>query len=133
MATMQGVSKGISFPPRLGDDGRVAWSSGAENIREAIRVILSTDPGERLMLPRFGGGLRRFLFEPNTAATRRLIEERVRNALILWEPRIRLDAVSVEPDPGDPSVAVVTIRYRLVSDGRQESTSLAIPLGRSEA
>jgi len=130
MAMARSTSKGISFPPRLGEDGRVAWSQGPENIRESIRIILSTDAGERLMLPDFGGGLKRFLFEPNTAATRRLIEERVRQSLILWEPRIRLDAVTVESGADDPSVAVVTIRYRMVSDGRQESTSVAIPLGR---
>lgn len=123
------ASKGISFPPRLGEDGRVAWSEGAENIRESIRVILSTEPGERLMLPQFGGGLRRFLFEPNTASTRRLIEERVTQALTLWEPRIRLESVTAEADPGDSRSVHVTIRYRLVSDGRRESTALTVRLG----
>ena len=123
------ASKGISFPPRLGEDGRVAWSEGAENIRESIRVILSTEAGERLMLPNFGGGLRRFLFEPNTASTRRLIEERVTEALTLWEPRIRLEGVTAEADPDDASSVHVTIRYRLVSDGGQENAAFTVRLG----
>src|SRR5690606_6423392 len=121
MAITKAPSKGISFPPRLGADGRVAWSEGPENIRESIRVILSTEPGERLMLPEFGGGLRRFLFEPNTASTRRLIEERVTQALAVWEPRIRLEGVLAEADPADARIVHVTIRYRLVTDGRRES------------
>ena len=54
--------QGMSFPPRLGADGRMAWSSGPDNIREAIMLILLTQPGERLMLPDFGGRLRSFLF-----------------------------------------------------------------------
>ena len=63
--------RGISFPPRLGPDGRLAFSEGPQNIREAIQVILLTVPGERLMLTGFGGKLRQFLYEPNTVATRR--------------------------------------------------------------
>lgn len=68
--------QGLSFPPRIGADGRLAWSSGEENVRESIRVILLTDPGDRLLRPGFGCGLRRFLFEPNTPTTRALIRER---------------------------------------------------------
>ena len=48
--------RGISFPPRVGPDGRVAWSEGEVNVREAIRIILMTEPRERLRLPEFGGG-----------------------------------------------------------------------------
>ena len=72
--------KGISFPPRIGADGRIVWLEGEENIRESIRVILMTELNERLQLPEFGGGLNRFLFEPNTATTRQLIRERMTKA-----------------------------------------------------
>ena len=47
------------------------------------------------MLPSFGAGLRRFLFEPNVPATHRLVEEAVRRAIQLWEPRVRLESVRV--------------------------------------
>ena len=65
--------KGWAFPPRVGADGRVAWSTGRDNVRENIRVILSTEARERVMLPRFGAGLQRFLYEPNNVATRHAI------------------------------------------------------------
>ena len=55
------TAKGMAFPPRVGADGRVAWSEGEANVREAMRVILMTEPGERLRLPEFGAGLARFL------------------------------------------------------------------------
>ncbi|HKG94969.1 MAG TPA: hypothetical protein VKA84_23840, partial [Gemmatimonadaceae bacterium] len=51
--------RGIAFPPRVGPDGRLAWSAGEANVRESIRVILMTDERERLRLPEFGGGLAR--------------------------------------------------------------------------
>jgi hypothetical protein len=119
---------GISFPMRLGPDGRVAVSSGPDNIREMIRVILLTEPGERLQLPDFGGGAGRFLFEPNTVGTRRRVQERIEEALRRWEPRIGLQAVTVEEDPDDPQSAIATIRYQLVANRASEQVAVRVQL-----
>lgn len=121
--------RGIAFPPRLGDDGRWAWSEGETNIRESIIVILETEQRERLMLPRFGGGLRSFLFEPNTVATRHQISERILRALGQWEPRISVSEVTVEEDPRDPSSAVVTIHYKLIATGAASRLGFTVKLG----
>lgn len=121
--------RGISFPPRLGSDGRLAFSEGLQNIREAIRVILLTVPGERLMLPGFGGKLRQFLYEPNSVSTRRQIQEEIVRALSQWEPRISLDAVTVDPDPLDERAAVATINYRLVASQATDQISVQVQLG----
>jgi phage baseplate assembly protein W len=122
------IGRGISFPPRLGADGRLAWSSGEANVRESIRVILLTEQRERLMLPEFGGGLGAFLFEPNTVATRNLIADRIERALAEWEPRIHVERVAVEPDPDDGEAATVIITYRLVSTQSRERVSLSLTL-----
>lgn len=124
----QVTGTGISFPPKLGPDGRMATSSGAESVRESIRVILSTDFEERLMRPSFGGGLRRYLFEPNTVSTRRQIEERVRRALTRWEPRIELEDVAAEEAPDDPDEAVLTLVYRIRATGARRQTRLTVEL-----
>jgi uncharacterized protein len=121
--------QGISFPPRLGADGRMAWSSGPDNIREMIRVILLTQPGERLMLSGFGGKLRTFLFAPNTVATRQRIQEEIESALSLWEPRITVQLVNVDPDTEDPRAAVATLQYELVASQTVEQLQLTLQLG----
>ena len=120
--------KGISFPPRIGADGRIVWSEGEENIRESIRVILMTELNERLHLPEFGGGLNRFLFEPNTATTRQLIRDRITKALARWEPRIAVQSVSVEADSQDQQAAIATIYYKLVATQATERVSLTVTL-----
>lgn len=120
--------RGIAFPPRLGPDGRVLFSEGADNIRESIRIILTTELQERLMRPGFGAGLGTFLFEPNTVTTHRLIEERARRALERWEPRIRLEAVSARPDPDDLEAAILTVHYRLVATGTGDQAVLSVQL-----
>jgi len=129
MDTGKLFGRSIAFPPRIGPDGRWTWSEGPQNIRESIQIILQTEAGERLMLHSFGAGLGRFLVEPNTAATRRLIQERVENALRLWEPRIRLRAVDVAEDPDDVQQVIVTIEYDLVATREAERLSLTVNLG----
>jgi uncharacterized protein len=120
--------RGISFPPRVGPDGRVSWSEGEVNIRESIRIILMTEQPERLRSPDFGGSLGRFLFEPNTVTTRRSIEGRITRELNRWEPRIRIESVTVEADATDDRAAVATITYQLVATGAQERVSLNVSL-----
>ncbi|MEO6587742.1 MAG: GPW/gp25 family protein [Pyrinomonadaceae bacterium] len=120
--------KGISFPPRIGADGRLVWSEGEDNIRESIRVILMTELNERLYLPQFGGGLNRFLFEPNNATTRQLIRDRITKALAQWEPRIAVQTVSVEPDSQDLQAAIATVFYKLVATQAAERVSLTVTL-----
>ncbi|MGA1839273.1 MAG: GPW/gp25 family protein [bacterium] len=120
--------KGICFPPHIGPEGRIAWSMGAQNIRESIRIILLTEFEERLMLPEFGGGLLSFLFEPNTASTLRLIQERITQALGRWEPRIKIESVIVKKDPNDEQSALVTIEYKLIATEAGDQANLTIKL-----
>lgn len=120
--------RGISFPPRVGSDGRIAWSEGEDNIRESIRIILMTEMRERLRLPNFGGGLRQFLFEPNTVATRHTIQDRITKVLAAWEPRIEIDSVNVDADPSDEESALATVTYKLVATQTLERVTLNVRL-----
>lgn len=120
--------RGISFPPRVGADGRLAWSEGPVNVREAIQVILMTNKRERLTLPQFGGNLSLFLFEPNNVTTRSLIQDAIAKELQHWEPRLVVEAVQVEPDPADQQRAIATITYKLVATQVRERVNLSLTL-----
>jgi phage baseplate assembly protein W len=122
------LGRGVSFPPRLGTDGRWAWSEGEVNVREAVRVILMTDLRERMMLPEFGGSLGEFLFEPNNVTTQHMIADRIAKALAAWEPRLRVESVAVEPDPDDIQAAIATIIYKLVATQARERVSVTVTL-----
>jgi uncharacterized protein len=129
MDTGQLFGRGIGFPPRIGDDGRVAWSQGDTNVRDSIRIILMTRPGERLLVPDFGAGLDRFLFEPNTVATHQLIKNQIQKSLVQWEARIALESVEVEIDPDDEQAAIATITYRLIATQTTERIGVTVKLG----
>ncbi|MDT7951097.1 MAG: GPW/gp25 family protein [Acetobacteraceae bacterium] len=123
------LGKSLSFPLRVGADGRICWSEGEQNIRESIAVILQTELRERIALPDFGAGLGLFLFEPNDPATHVRIARQVEDSLRRWEPRIALDQVEVRPDDADATAAIATVTYRLVATGAAERVALAIRLG----
>lgn len=121
--------RGMSFPPRVGDDGRIAWSEGEANVREAIQIILKTEEKERINLSSFGAGLQRYLFEPNTVATQTQIGDRITKALQLWEPRIAINQVDVQEDPSDPQAAIASISYKLVATQIQQTVNVSVQLG----
>ena len=73
----------------------VAQAEYEEDIRQSIRIILETTPGERVMRPDFGSGLKAMLFEPANYTTLALVKQRVEQALVLWEPRIDVREVKV--------------------------------------
>lgn len=108
----------------------MAWSSGDDNVRESIRIILMTDKNERMMLPEFGAGLGRFLFASNTLGTYRLIEEAIVQSLSRWEERIAVQGVDVEAHPTQPDIAVATVRYRFLSRSTNDELSIEVPLSR---
>jgi phage baseplate assembly protein W len=126
----QTYGRGVKFPVKPTKNGRLEFSEGPDNVRESIRIILTTEPGERPALPAFGAGLSRFLGAPNTTATWRGIRDRIETALFDWEPRVTVEDVVVGQDGDDPSAAAVTLTYRLVATGGKERIGLTVPLGR---
>lgn len=121
--------KSMSFPPRIGADGRFVWSEGESNIRESIALILKTEPGERVGVSEFGAGLSRFLFEPNNTATHALVRDAAQRALARWEPRIQVESLDMAVDPADAENALMTITYKLVATAARERITVGVPLG----
>jgi hypothetical protein len=106
------LGRGLAFPVAVDNMGAVTLAEYEEDIRQAIRIILDTDPGERVMRPDFGAGLRALLFEPINTHTLALARHRVEQALILWEPRIDSITVKVDAHP-ELGILNISIRYRV--------------------
>src|SRR3546814_7875365 len=63
---------------------------GAEKVEQSLRLILFTTPGERVLRPEFGCGLRDLVFRPTTTTFRAQVADNVRTAIQRWEPRVDL-------------------------------------------
>jgi phage baseplate assembly protein W len=104
---------GWAYPPCAAKDGTTALAAYEEDVKEAIRIILGTNWGERVMRPDFGAGLDAFVFRPLNQTTMQQVQTRVRDSLIKWEPRIDVKQVNVTIDPSERSKMLIAITYRV--------------------
>ena len=70
-------------------------------IRNSLTAIFSTYPGQRLLLPEFGLNIQRFLFSPVSDTTARAIGELMHEAILKWEPRVKVTDLSISPKAYD--------------------------------
>ena len=108
------VGSGWAFPARITATGAVRLVEGAEEIDAALRVILSTAHGQRLMRPDFGCAMWDQVYAPLTPDTLGLVEQAVREAVERWEPRVVLEGVEAVPDPDEAAIRVA-VDYRITS------------------
>ena len=76
--------------------GRIRMCGGEDDIAQAIRLILNTKRGERVMRPDFGCRLSDFAFESFSQSVRSEMTEEIKNALIMHEPRISDIEVTID-------------------------------------
>jgi hypothetical protein len=106
------LGKGWAFPVGV-EAGLTAMAAYEQDVEQAILIILGTNPGERVMRPDFGAGLRAFVFEPLNPATLESLRQRVREALVDWEPRIDIESVSASAAAPDAGKVLIEIGYRV--------------------
>src|SRR5918997_4247472 len=105
------IGAGWAFPAGVDTRGGVALVRGDTELVQAMRLILSTYPGERPMRPEFGSRLRDFVFRSPDESTKTELCQEVRTALLRWEPRVEIRDVQVNVDPDDHSLIYIDIAY----------------------
>lgn len=125
------LARPIGWPllPLPDAEGRLAFPTLEESVRQQIQVVLKTRPGEQLMRPDFGAGLDRFLNQPNTLETRRRIRDVVARSIATWETRAVVDRIEVQEVPARPSFVRVEVAYHLRRTGVAQKVSFTMELG----
>jgi len=102
----------LSYPFRIGNDGRAAQvTTLEEHVRDELIQLILTNPGERLFLPEFGGGVRRLVFENIDDTTGSMVKAMLTRAISRWLPnRVTLEELTVDVDNETISV---DIKYRI--------------------
>ncbi|MEN9804856.1 MAG: hypothetical protein RIS41_1703 [Actinomycetota bacterium] len=113
------IGRGFPFPLRIDERGSMALVGGIEELERSMTVVISTAPGERPFRPRFGCRIWELMFEPINEATMGLMEMYVEEALRMWEPRVDIDEILVEPADVEGAV-MISISYvvRATNDRR---------------
>ena len=109
------LGTGWNFPPTFRREWYgVEMLSGEDDIRSSIGIILSTIPGERVMLPNFGCNLQPYVFDTMNPANITLIEKIVHDALVFHEPRIIVGDITTTPDQ-EAGVLNIDIQYTVIA------------------
>ena len=120
----QGAATGL----RLRAGGGVEMVEGDATVRQAVLLLLSTSPGERVMRPEYGCALQRLVFSPNDDTTAGLVIHYIRQAIARFEPRIEVLTLDAGPHPEGPTVLEITLAYRVRATQQTERLILALDL-----
>ena len=98
-----------------------------ENVRQNLRGLFLTSPGERIMDPEFGVSLRRFLFEPNRGSSRAKIENKIREQLNRYMPFIVVEELDVVGGGGsEPHLVDIRFRYSIQGIASNQILNLSL-------
>ena len=115
------LGTGWAFPPRIDARGRIALARQERDVEEAIRIILLTPKGQRVMRPEFGCRIHDLAFSPNNATLMGLASYYVEEALVMWEPRIRVEEVKARVDVDSPERLLIDIKYQVKATADRRS------------
>lgn len=107
------IGRGWAFPPGIDAQGGLALTSDYSELEQAIIIILTTSPGQRVMRPSFGCRLHELIFAPNNSQTAARARRFVELALARWEPRIRVVEIETGPDPDSANRLMIHIEYEV--------------------
>lgn len=116
--------------PGLATDarGRIDLVEDRDCIRQALLMLLSTRPGERVMRPDYGCELHRLIFSPNDGTTAGLAIHYVRRAVLRWEQRVEILDIDAGPYPDQPEYLNIVLNYRVRSTQRTDTLQFPVQL-----
>lgn len=108
------LGSGWSFPPEFVQNGRgVGMTTDEDDIRKSLEILFGTVRGERFLVPQYGLDPHELLFEPASTTMRAFLKDRIKAAILIYEPRILLVSLEVDsPDPGG-GVLLISVEYEV--------------------
>ena len=97
-----------------------------ENIKQNLKGLFLTSPGERVMDPAFGVGLRRFLFEMNIPGTRAKIENRITEQIERYMPFVIIQRLRVATHPENENVVEIDFKYSISGIATDQVLNLSL-------
>jgi phage baseplate assembly protein W len=112
-----------AFPYRIDQTGATATENLSAHVASLVRLVLQTEPGERVNRPTFGGGLKKFVFEGMDGQMAAAAETMIRGVLLRWLGNsIVIDSLTVT---AQGSEARVTLTYSVRQDQQKVTQTIA--------
>jgi uncharacterized protein len=113
---------------RIAPTGGIAMVDEHASVRQAVLLLLSTIPGERVMRPDYGCDLYRVNYSPNDDTTAGLAIHYVRRALERWEPRIEVVRIDSTRSDSEPGSLILHLEYKVRLTHQTEYFRLPVSL-----
>src|SRR5437588_654393 len=109
----------IAYPFRIGYNGRTGVSNEEQHVRELIKQVLFTMPGERVNQPTFGSGLTQLIFAPNNKEYLSTYQTLIQSALLQWLGNmIRVQSIQITHQ--DSTIQLI-LQYVILSTQQQQT------------
>jgi phage baseplate assembly protein W len=95
-----------------------------EYVRQLIKQVIFTDPGERINLPSFGGGVRRLIFAPNSLAGASLAQTLIYQSLSTWLGTL-IKVNDVKTEAADEKL-LITVDYTVLQRGERRFLNVEV-------
>lgn len=110
------LGTGWQFPPGFSANGAdVLLAAGVDDIEQSLQILLGTLPGERVMQEDFGCDLSGFLFEETGQGLCNGLGRLVREAILYYETRVRLETLEVTESDLTPGLLAIDLVYTVIS------------------
>jgi phage baseplate assembly protein W len=117
---------------QLSPGGAVEMVAGNQAVRQALLLLLTTLPGERVMRPDYGCQLHRLVFSANDDTTAGLAIHYIRQAIEAWEPRVQILKLDAGPNPERPELLDITLEYQVRATRQIDQVVLSLNLAGEE-
>ncbi|MFP3507266.1 GPW/gp25 family protein [Burkholderia sp. SIMBA_062] len=105
--------RGWRFPLTFLPKGGVEMSAGVKNVEQSLKMLFSTQPGERIMRSDYGCDMQSMVFANLSDGTLAALRTRVVESIARYEPRVRVTAVDCEEAPELEGLLRITVSYQL--------------------
>lgn len=109
------LGTGWSFPPEFSIRAGVRMVSAEEDIRQSLHIVLATAPGERVMRPAFGAGIKQQIYENINETTVTILKDAIRRAILFFEPRVEVEAINADTTMAMEGRLDFSIDYTIIS------------------
>ncbi|GBO55797.1 GPW/gp25 family protein [Pseudanabaena sp. lw0831] len=108
------LGTGWSFPPEfLPTTGEVVMTADEEDIQSSLKILFGTAIGERIFNPKYGLNMQEILFEPLSTTLKTDLTDRVKIAILIYEPRIELLSLELDTTAENEGKISIVMEYRV--------------------
>lgn len=110
------LGTGWSFPPEfVMETGEVVMISDEEDIAASLKILFGTAIGERFLNPKYGLDMQEILFDPIGTTMRTYLIDRIKIAILIYEPRIDLLSLDLDTTTQNEGKISIVLEYKVRS------------------